>query len=191
MTLWIKARRTTTVILPALAVFVVVAVSGHNQYAELPSLVAVSGNRVFLMQLAPLLITSALGYSLTQRLPEIEATARRDMRLLDAALVTAVVAAGAVASVAVGVLADAEEATMAGRNLLFLTGLMLIARRIHEQAATVVPAAWVFVVMFVGHRSFQQPWIWAVTLHPAHVMPTLAFSLAVFAAGLGAHFTTR
>lgn len=80
---------------------------------------------------------------------------------------------------------------MAGRNTLFLVGLMLVARAVREQAATAVPVGWVLAVMFIGYRDFHRPWPWAVTLHPADFLPTSGFCLLVFAAGLVAHVRGR
>lgn len=191
MTLWLKARRVQAVLAPALAVYVVVVAVAHDQYVQMPSLLATGGNRVFLMQMTPLIITSTLAHSLAQGLREIEATAKRKIRTLDAALATALVGAAALASVAGGVLAGSEEATMAGRNTLFLAGLMLLARTVHEQAASALPVGWVFAVMFLGYRDFNHPWPWAVTLHPAGYVPTFGFCLFFFAAGLTVHARAR
>lgn len=191
MTLWLKARRLQAVLLPALAAFAVVVAVAHGQSVRLPSLLAAGGNRVFLLQMTPLIITSTLAHSLAQAVHEVEARAQRRVRALDAALVTALVAAAAVASLLIGTLAGSEEATMAGRNTMFLTGLMLLARTVHEQAASAVPAGWVLAVMFAGYRDFDRPWPWAVTLHPAGYLPTLAFCLLVLAAGLTVHLRAR
>lgn len=191
MTLWLKVRRVQAVLIPALAAFAVVVAVAHDQYIQLPSLLSASGNQVFLMQLAPLIITSALVHSLSQGAPEIEATAKRNTRVLDAVLVTALVAVAALASLVAGTLAGSQEATMAGRNTLFLTGLMLLARAVHEPAASAVPVGWVFTVMFLGYRDFHRPWPWAVTLHPADFLPTFGLCLLVFSAGLTFHVRAR
>ncbi|WP_256639870.1 hypothetical protein [Streptomyces murinus] len=191
MTLWLKVRRVQAVLAPALAVFVLLVAMVHDQYVQMPSLLAAGGNRVFLMQMTPLIITSTLAHSLAQGVPDIEATARRDVRTLDTALVSGVVVAATLASLAIGALADSQEATTAGRNTLFLTGLMLLARAVHEQAASVVPVGWVFAVMFVGYRDIDRPWPWAVTLHPVGYLPTFGFCLFVLAAGLTVHARAR
>ncbi|MEV5428978.1 hypothetical protein [Streptomyces sp. NPDC052701] len=135
----------------------------------------------------PLILTSTLAHSLAQAVTEIEATAQRDIRALDAALIAAVVAAAVLACLAIGALTGSQEATVAGRNTVFLTGLMLLGRTVREQAAAALPAGWVFAVMFVGYRDFHRPWPWAVTLHPAGFLPTFGFCLLVFASGLVLH----
>ncbi|MFF8530767.1 hypothetical protein ACF07B_02030 [Streptomyces sp. NPDC015532] len=191
MTLWLKARRVQAVLAPALAAFVVVVAVAHDQYVRLPSLLAAGGNRVFLMQMTPLIITSTLAYSLAQGSREIEATAKRRIRALDAALVTTLVVAAALAGLVIGILAGSQEAIMTGRNTMFLAGGMLLARTAHEQAASALPVGWVFAVMFLGYRDFGRPWPWAVTLHPAGYLPTLGFCLFVFVAGLTVHARVR
>jgi hypothetical protein len=185
--LWLKVRRVQAVLVPALAAFTVITAMVHDQYVQLPSLLSAGGNRIFLLQLVPLILTSTLAHGLAQAVTEIEATAQRDIRALDAALIAAVVAAAVLACLAIGTLTGSQEATVAGRNTMFLTGLMLLGRTVREQAAAALPVGWVFAVMFVGYRDFHRPWPWAVTLHPAGFLPTFGFCLLVFASGLVLH----
>ncbi|MFC8091969.1 hypothetical protein [Streptomyces sp. NPDC057301] len=191
MTLWFKARRVQAAVVPALAAFAVLVVVAHDQYVQLPSLLTARGNRVFLMQLVPLVVTSALAYSLAQAVADIEAVAKRKVRHLDAALIAAVMMAALAAALLTGGISASPEASMAGRNVLFLTGLMLVARTVNEQAATAVPVGWVLAVMFIGYRDFNRPWPWAVTLHPAGYLPTFGFCLLVLTAGIVAHMRFR
>ncbi|MCT9138900.1 hypothetical protein [Streptomyces violarus] len=187
MTLWLKVRRVQAVLLPALAAFALITAVAHDQYVRLPSLLSAGGNRIFLLQLVPLILTSTLAHSLAQAVPEVEATAQRGIRALDMTLIAAIVTAAVLACLAIGTLTGSQEATMAGRNAMFLTGLMLLGRTVREQAATALPVGWVFAVMFVGYRDFHRPWPWAVTLHPADFLPTFGFCLLVFAGGLILH----
>ncbi|MFM9612634.1 hypothetical protein [Streptomyces niveiscabiei] len=191
MTFWCKARRVQAALVPALAAFVLLVTVAHDQYVRLPSLLTAQGNRVFLLQLVPLIVSSALAHSLAQAVTEVEATAQRRVRALDAAMITAVAATAVLASLLVRAVSGSGEASMAGRNTLFLVGLMLVARAVREQAATAVPVGWVLAVMFIGYRDFHRPWPWAVTLHPADFLPTSGFCLLVFAAGLVAHVRGR
>ncbi|MFJ6659827.1 hypothetical protein ACIQNG_26250 [Streptomyces sp. NPDC091377] len=187
MTLWLKVRRAQAVLVPALVTFIVIVAVAHDQYVQLPSLLSAGGNRIFLLQLVPLVVTSALAHSLAQAVTDVEATARRNIRALDTALVVAVITAAVLACLMVGALTGSQEATMAGRNAAFLTGLMLLGRTVREQAATALPVAWVFAVMFVGYRDFDRPWPWAVTLHPGDFLPTSGFCILILAAGLALH----
>ncbi|WP_282702406.1 hypothetical protein [Streptomyces sp. CC219B] len=191
MILWLKARRVHVLVAPATLAFIVVVAVGYDQYVQLPSLLGSGGNRVFLVQLAPVVITSALAQSLAHRVPEIEKTARRNTRLLDSALITTTVAVAAMAVWALGDASRSQEVLMAARNVVFLTGLMVLTRVLHEQAAVMAPVTWVFAVIFLGHRDPYRPWPWAVTLHPPGSLPTLALCLAVFGAGITAHVRHR
>lgn len=187
MSLWCTVRRVQAVLLPALAAFTIVVMVAHDQYIRMPGLIGTSGNQVFLMQLAPLVIVSALAHSLGQAVPDVEATAQRAVRALDGALITVLIGAAALVASAVAVAAGSSEAAMAGRNTMFLTGLMLVARRCHEQAATALPVGWVLAVVLIGYRDSDRPWPWALTLHPAGFLPTFAVCLLVLAAGLTLH----
>ncbi|MFF9853624.1 hypothetical protein [Streptomyces litmocidini] len=188
---WYKGRRLTTVVLPGLLAFTLLAAVAHGESVALPGLITSGGNLLFLMHLTPLIVTGTLAHSLTQGLPEAEDLTVRPIRRYDVVLTLCTVAVAASAAAAIGALADSSTAYEAARNTLFLTGLMLLAGAVHPQAATVAPVAWVFVAAFVGYRDFHRPWPWAVTLHPADYAPTFFFCLAVFLCGLIALHRTR
>ncbi|WJV47226.1 hypothetical protein [Streptomyces flavofungini] len=181
---WIKARRLLPALVPGTAAFTLIVAVAHDRAVELPGVLSAGGNRVFLMQIVPLVITSALAHSLDQRLVEAEVVTTRALGRLDALLVTATVLTSAVAGLVVGALAGSDEATAVGRNTAFLTGLMLLAQAAHPKAATAAPVGWVFAVIFLGYADFHRPWPWAVTLHaPTHVL-ALALCVIVFVGGL-------
>ncbi|MFD9611122.1 hypothetical protein ACFWWS_17365 [Streptomyces sp. NPDC059083] len=188
---WCKGRRLTTVVLPGLLAFTLLAVVAHGESVALPGLLTSGRNLLFLMHLTPLIVTAVLGHSLAQRLPEAEELSVRPVRRYDVALVLCTVAVAVSAAWVVGAFAGSASAYEAARNTLFLTGLMLVAGAVHPQAATVAPVAWVFAAAFVGYRDFHRPWPWAVTLHPAGYAPTSFFCLAVFLCGLVALRHTR
>ncbi|MEV0439963.1 hypothetical protein AB0I84_24295 [Streptomyces spectabilis] len=188
---WFKARLVLPVLLPGTAVFTLVVAVAHDRAIELPGMLSAGGNRVFLVQIVPLVITSVLAHSLAQRLVEAEVVATRDPRRLDAFLVVACVLTAAAASLAIGAVSASDEATMAGRNTAFLTGIMLLAQAAHPKAATVAPVGWVFVVMFLGHADYHRPWPWAVTLHPPADVPALVLCSIVFLGGLVAQARVR
>lgn len=184
MILWVRARRVLPVLVPCLLAFLMVITAGRQESVLLPGLIGGGRNRVQLVHLAPLIVTSALTYCLNQKLAEAELTTVRRIRLLDAALSTAAVALAASVSCLLAGITHADLLYEVGRNTAFLAGVMLIAGALHPQAATLAPVAWVFTVMFAGYRDYDQPWIWAVTLHPAHIVVTASFCLVVFATGL-------
>ncbi|MFF3317430.1 hypothetical protein ACFYV5_18260 [Streptomyces sp. NPDC003035] len=180
-----------TVILPGFAAFTALAALAHSESVALPGLVTMGGNLLFLMHVTPLIVTGTLAHSLAQRLAEAEDLAARAIQRYDVSLALLSVTASAGAAWVIGRLAHSPAATEAGRNTLFLAGLMLLAGAVHPQAATAAPVAWVFVVAFVGYRDFRRPWPWAVTLHPAGHLPTFFLCLAVFVGGLAALTRTR
>ncbi|MEV0445842.1 hypothetical protein AB0I84_12935 [Streptomyces spectabilis] len=188
---WIKARLLLPVLLPGIAVFTLIVAVAHDRAIDLPGLLSVSGNRVFLMQIMPLVITSILAHCLAQRLVEGEEVATRNLRRLDALLVVACVLTAALAGLVVGAVSGSDEATAVGRNTVFLTGVMLLSGAVYPKAATVAPVGWVFVIMFLGHADYHRPWPWAVTLHPPANVPALALCLLVFLGGLVAQARVR
>ncbi|MFF1376381.1 hypothetical protein [Streptomyces sp. NPDC058308] len=188
---WIKARRLLPVLLPGTVAFTLIVAFAHDRAIELPGVLSAGGNRVFLMQITPLVITSTLAHSLDQRLVEAEVVTTRNLRRLDTLLITACVLAAVVAGLIIGVPAGNDEATTVGRNTAFLTGLMLLAAAVHPKASTVAPVGWVFVIIFLGYADFQRPWPWAVTLHSSSNIPALALCSIVFVGGLVAQARNR
>lgn len=188
---WVKARRLGPALLPGVAVFTLVLALAHDRAIELPGMLSGGGNRVFLLQFVPLVITSTLAHSLAQRLAEAEEVAVRNVRRLDTLLIVACVLAAVVASLVVGGFSGSDEAAMAGRNTAFLTGLMLLAGAAHPKAVTVAPVAWVFAIVLLGYADFDRPWPWAVTLHAPAELPALALCATVFACGLAAQARAR
>lgn len=186
-----KARQILPVLVPSLIAFTLIVSVGHDAVFMMPSLLSVGGRPVFLTQAMPLIVTAGLAYGLAQTLPEAEAVATRNVRKLDLALTVVTVALTGAVGLVVGASTGSEEASATGRNVLFLTGFMLIARAVRPSAASLIPVSWVFIVIFVGYRDFNRPWPWAVTLHPAGFMPTFVLSLFVFACGLAAQARTR
>ncbi|TXS52275.1 hypothetical protein [Streptomyces sp. t39] len=188
---WCKGRRVTTVVVPGLLAFVLLAALAHGDSVTLPGLLTPGDNLLFLMHLTPLIVTGVLGHSLAQRLPEAEDLSARPLPRYDIALAFLTATAAASAAALVGALGDSPTAFEAARNTLFLTGLMLTAGAVHPQAAVVAPVAWVFIAAFVGYRDVRRPWPWAVTLHPAGYLPTFLLCVAVFLCGLAALRHTR
>ncbi|UFQ15421.1 MULTISPECIES: hypothetical protein [Streptomyces] len=184
MNWWVKARRLLPVLLPGMAAFTLIVAVAHDRAIELPGMLSGGGNRVFLMQMIPLVITSTLGHCLEQRLVEAEVVGARNLRRLDTLLVTACVLAAVAVSLVIGALSGSDEATMAGRNTAFLTGLMLLAGAVHPKASAVAPVGWVFAIIFLGYADFDRPWPWAVTLHAPSSLPALALCSTVFVGGL-------
>ncbi|MFB7501879.1 hypothetical protein ACFC09_45840 [Streptomyces sp. NPDC056161] len=188
---WFKARRIAPVLVPSLLTCLVVIGLAHAWTIELPGLLTGSHNRIFLLYLVPILPASALNLALTSRLTEAETAAAREVRRYDLALICGAAAALTLGGVLIGAASGAPEAWASGRNMLFLTGLMLLAHAIKAEAAVAAPSAWVFLVMFFGFDQYRYPYFWSILPHaPGHLI-SLAAAILTFAAGLVAFATQR
>lgn len=187
---WFKARRIPTVLVPMCAAFVVVLALAYEWTATLPSLASGSSTVRFLT-FVPVILVTALHYCLTQRLPEAEPLSQRPVLRYDVLLILASVCFAVLAGLAVGLLAGDDTARAVGRNVAFLTGLMLLAHRLLPQAAAGVPVGWVFLAIFAGSDAFRRPRFWSVLEHSATSVPALAETLLCFAVGLAVHLLAR
>jgi hypothetical protein len=177
MRLWIKTRRAHTHITVALLGFVSLIAMLGDRTVLLPSFSSGSAVSTRLALFIPVIITAALMTCLESRIHAPEASAARHIPARDAALTIVVVGVCLAAAYAIG-------QPTAGRNALFLSGLMLTARALVGQAAVMVPIAWLMAVMFVGYRSPGDPYPWTVVPEPAEAMHAAAASLVMFAIGL-------
>lgn len=187
---WFKARRIPTVLLPLCAVFVVVLALAYEWTATLPSLASGSSTVRFLT-FVPVIVVAALHYCLSQRLHEAEALSQRPVLRYDVLLILASVCFTVLAGLAVGLLAGDDAARAVGRNVAFLTGLMLLAHRFVPQAAAGVPVGWVFLAVFAGSDAFRRPRFWSVLEHPTTSVPALAETLLCFATGIAVYLLAR
>ncbi|MFJ9741765.1 hypothetical protein [Streptomyces sp. NPDC101166] len=180
---WFKVRRGHTLLPVALAVFTAALCSVQDHTVLLP---AITGSpRVALSLFVPVPLFAILMAMLESRLPAAEASGVRSVARLDSALVTAVMAAAVVCSVAVAALQGTATATTGGRNALFLTGLMLLGRAWAGQGAVMLPVGWLVTVAVIGFRG-NVPRSWTVIALPADDLFAAAASLVVFALGLAA-----
>ncbi|EGX60183.1 hypothetical protein SZN_08881 [Streptomyces zinciresistens K42] len=182
---WFKARRIPAVLLPLCAAFAVVLVLAYDWTATLPALASGSSTVRFLT-FVPVIVVAALHHCLSQRLDAAEVLSRRPVPRYDVVLVLATVGFTVLAGLAVGALTGDDAARAVGRNVAFLTGLMLLAHRFVPQAAAGVPVGWVFLSVFAGSDAYRRPRFWSVLEHPAAAVPALVEALLCFAAGLAA-----
>ncbi|MFD5574919.1 hypothetical protein [Streptomyces cadmiisoli] len=148
-----------------------------DQTVFLPSLTSGSTASARLALFVPVIVTAALMFCIESRLYSPEVSGTRRTTSLDAALTITVVIICATIGYAVGQPA-------AGRNVLFLTGLMLTARVIIGKAAVMAPIAWLLTVLFVGFRTANDPYPWTVVPEPADAPYAAAAALIMFTAGL-------
>lgn len=187
---WWKARLVTSVLVPSLAAFFVVTAATYQWSAAFPSLTGGNGTVRFLT-FVPLIVVSPLHHCLTQRLEAAELLSLRPIRRHDAALVVTTVALCTVAGLAIGTLAGDDAARAVGRNVAFLTGLMLMVNALLPKAAAGVPVAWVLIALFLGRDAFHRPYFWSVLEHRAASPLALAEAMLCFACGLAVHLRQR
>jgi hypothetical protein len=174
---WIKARRAHTHVTVATVVFGVLTAMVGNQTVFLPAITTGSTVSARLELFVPVIVTAVLMTCLESRLQAPEVSGTRGIPSLDATLTISVMA------VCVA-LAYAAGQPAAGRNTLFLAGLMLTTRTIIGQAAVMVPIAWLLAVIFVGYRTPSDPYPWTVVPEPANAPHAAGAALVMLAVGL-------
>ncbi|MDO0929781.1 hypothetical protein QQY24_32185 [Streptomyces sp. TG1A-8] len=180
---WFKARRGHLLLPLALAVFGSALYAVQDTTVLLP---AVTGSgRVALSLFVPVPLLAFLMAALESRLPAAEVSGVRSMTRLDNALVITVMTAALLCSALVACVQESSTAATGGRNAVFLTGLMLLARAGAGQAAVMVPVGWLVTVAVIGFRG-NLPRSWTIIALPADSMFAAAASLVVFAIGLAA-----
>lgn len=185
---WFKARRAATVLACALLAFFVLLCVVQNALVPLPS---ISGNsQVALSLFVPIPVVAALMLCLESRLTAAEISGVRAVSVLDAALVLATMTAAVSIGLAVDAVLDANPAAAAGRNTIFLTGLMLCGRAVAGERAVMFPVVWLLLVVLVGFRSTGDPRPWTVVPEPVGAVHAVIGSALVFCAGMLAHLYT-
>lgn len=174
---WIKARRAHTHLALATVLFGLLLAMAGNQTVLLPSLTNGATASARLALFVPVVVTATLMFCMESRLYAPEASGTRWATALDAALVIAVMIVCAAIGYAVGQPA-------AGRNLLFLTGLMLTMRAVAGKAAVMAPIAWLLAVLFIGYRTADDPYPWAVVPEQADALYATTAAFAMFAIGI-------
>ncbi|TDC23617.1 hypothetical protein E1265_12210 [Streptomyces sp. 8K308] len=188
---WFKARRGHAVLLPALAAFCAMLAALQDSVVSLPSLLTGSANPVLFVLMAPIPVCSALALSLDSRLDEAEQTSVRRPRLLDAALILGVLVLSLGAGWALDTVSGTATGLPAGRNTIFLTGLMLVLRAVVGSPAVMAPVAWIFAVILFGLSNSNHPAFWTV-LPETWGDPVAALATAcAITAGLAAYLGTR
>ncbi|MER5430534.1 hypothetical protein [Streptomyces sp. NPDC002588] len=180
---WFKARKGHMFLPLALALFAAGLYAVQDTTVLLPSITG--SPRVALSLFVPVPVLAFLMAMLESRLPAAETSGVRSMTRLDNALVTSVMAMAVLCSLVVAALQGAAAPTTGGRNVLFLTGLMLLGRAWAGQAAVMFPVGWLVTVVVIGFRG-NVPRSWTVVALPADALFPAAASLAVFAIGLAA-----
>ncbi|MFJ3615287.1 hypothetical protein [Streptomyces hydrogenans] len=187
---WLLTRRTHLFLALGTAVFVVLLLLFQDRSSALPSFGSSGSVTVRLSVFVPIPLVAALMMSLDSRLKAPEITGVRRIGLRDAALVLGVVTVAVVASYAAGVLTGSQVARAAGRNVAFLSGLMLLGRALFGQGGALLPTAWVMAVVLVGFRTTADPYPWTIVPEPLSAPHAAAGAALMLALGVLAQLRT-
>ncbi|MDT0345088.1 hypothetical protein [Streptomyces litchfieldiae] len=158
----------------------------QDSVVSLPSLLAGSANPVLFVLMAPVFVCSALALCLDSRLEEAEQTGVRRPHLYDAVLVAVILALSVGAGWALDTASGATSGLPAGRNTVFLTGLLLVLRTFVGQPAVMAPVAWIFAVIFFGMNNANHPAFWTILPETAGDPLAALATVCAITAGLGA-----
>ncbi|MBU7596401.1 hypothetical protein JGS22_001780 [Streptomyces sp. P38-E01] len=180
---WSTARQLHTVLAGGVAAFLLLLLLFQESTAQLPSFFASSASVVLILA-APVPLCAALMLCLESRLPSAEDTGVRPIRLLDTGVVLAALASALFLSLTVGMLLDSSPVLEAGRNSVFLVGLMLCVRPLAGSRAVMVPVCWIVVVALMGYDRFGHAHPWTVLPRPLTDVYALAITTFTLVAGL-------
>ncbi|GAA2245126.1 hypothetical protein GCM10010232_35190 [Streptomyces amakusaensis] len=189
MTWWLKARRIHPTLTYGVGAFVLLTVLLQDMSLVLPALSLSGGNMTALSLFTPVIVVGAIAQTLENRLPEAEESGIRSIRSLDSALILSTLGTVTVATLIGGWTTDSENAMQAGRDVCFLTGLMLVARFFIGRSGVILPLAWIFAVVLAGRETGTKYHDWAVTALPIDTLH--AAVAAVASLGLGIALTHR
>ncbi|MGW3724616.1 hypothetical protein [Streptomyces sp. F001] len=187
---WLRVRLVPTVLTTALVVYALLLLTVRDGAVILPAITVNAGNTVPLAFFLPLLVAGPLAHCLDSRQPHAELTGIRRTAWMDTVLAAASMGAALAATALVFVVTAADVTVQAGRNTLFLTGLMLTARAVLGRAGIVVPLGWVFAVILLGRRTSSTFHSWAVTALPPDTWHATAVAALSISAGVAATFIT-
>jgi hypothetical protein len=180
---WLKVRRAHWVPAASLALYLLLMLAAHDTVISLPSL-ATGTVQARLGLFAPLTVVLGLALCLDSRLEAPEASGVRATTRLDMGLSLLLACSAMGLSLLAWSFVGSAELVSYGRNSLFLIGLLLIVLPLMREAAALIPAAWLLLVMLVGFRSPLDPYPWTVVPEPVGAYHAWAGSVLVFSAGI-------
>lgn len=167
MSLWLRTRHANTIV--ATLVFLVVAfLAAGDVSLPMPAIFASYGLAVPVVLLAPLALTSVVGWGLMSGDDQLERVSSRLIDGMDAALATgAALVACLLAIIAAGVTGSPSVAA-SGRNALGYMGLMLVGRQLlGGRAGTLLPVGVAMMAAVFGGDASGRPRWWVWVLAPA------------------------
>ncbi len=183
MNYWLRTRRAKAIV----AVFAFLAaaflVAGDATLA-MPGILSLYGLAVPVVLLAPLALSSVLGWGLMSGEEQLERVSSRPIMSMDAALATGTALLACLLAVTAGAATGSPYAAAAGRNALGYVGLMLVGRRLlGGRAGTLVPPTIAVLMAVFGGDASGQPRRWVWVLAPSDDL--LAWAAAVISLALG------
>lgn len=189
---WLKVRLAPTVLAAALVGYTLLLLVVRDGVVILPAISVNAGNTVPLASFLPLLVAGPLAHCLDSRQPHAELTGTRRTAWMDTSLAAAAMGVVLAMTVLVSVVTEADATWQAGRNTLFLTGLMLTARAGLGRAGVAIPLLWIFAVILLGRRTSSAFHAWAVTaLAPGTRHATAAAALSITIGVAATYITAR
>jgi hypothetical protein len=163
MAIWLKTRRALWI--PAsIAAACGLLLAAGQMTVTMPIFEALSGVRVPLALLTPVIALLMLALALAGGDPQLEAVAARSVTLLDHFL--AIVTASATAAVysTIELFGLSPLGAGAARNMIGLTGLMLLGRSFGIRVGATVPVVFLLFVAALGSDGAGVPdwWAWPV-----------------------------
>lgn len=184
MTWWLRARRIDAVTV-SICVLAATGLLAPTLAIPMPALFAAYGLNVPLVLLAPLAVSTAVGWGLGPATPPLEQAAVRRIDRLDRAYVLAAVAAGVVAVLLAAGAVGAAGGPGAARSLVACTGMLLVGRwLLGGNAGAVVPVAVLLAMALFGGDADGQPRSWAFALAPVDSFSAWLLSTGLLVAGL-------
>ncbi|UCM88310.1 hypothetical protein [Streptomyces marincola] len=179
---WCKVRRAHVLLPLGLLSLALLALVLRDSTAALPSFSMSGSNEAKIMLFAPIPLVSTIALCLDSRLPAAEVAGIRPVRGLDTALTGLVLAVAVMVCLLLGVWLDSGTVVAAGRNTVFLTGLLLLLRPVVGEAAVIGPVTWLMAVVLLGFRESDDPYPWTVLPEPVDAPhAALATALALLA----------
>ncbi|MER6441922.1 hypothetical protein ABT275_37135 [Streptomyces sp. NPDC001185] len=184
MIFWLKTRRAFTVLPVSLGVYAVLLAFVGDVAVFLPSLVG--SHQVALSLFVPISIVAGLTYSLESRIAAAEVAGTRSVVRMDISFILAVVAVSGMVAFVIGQATTDPQTDATGRNVAFLTGLMLCGRVFVGDRAVLIPVAWTLSVVLTGFRPTGDPYPWTIIPEIASSPFAAAVAAVTLAIGLTA-----
>ncbi|MER5574237.1 hypothetical protein [Streptomyces massasporeus] len=184
---WLKVRRAHLVLPGSLLVYAVLLMALNGRSFMMPTWSA-STVQTRLTLFVPLVVTIGLALCMESRLAAPEVSGVRSVNRLDICMSAVSTLGALLLGALLSFLADSPEFATAGRNSAFLSGLFLVAWPALREAAALIPAAWILVVMLAGYRSPLDAYPWTIIPEPvdrphAWTVAFLAFLAGIFVQG--------